>query len=55
MPLKIQIFNKMMREQKMLAQHIIEMQGSIFCELRHIVTRRCKQEIRGLDARDMDF
>ncbi len=39
----------------MLAQHIINMQGNIFCEQQRIVTRRVKQAIPEGDARKYEF
>ena len=39
----------------MLTQHMIDMQGNIFCEQRRIVTKRGKQAIREADARKYGF
>ncbi len=39
----------------MLTQHIIDMQGNIFCEQQSIVTRRVKQAIPEGDARKSEF
>ncbi|MDC8446484.1 MAG: hypothetical protein LV471_11230 [Nitrosomonas sp.] len=47
--------SKARREQKMLVQHMADMQGSIFCEQRRIVMKRGKQAIRKTDARKCGF
>ncbi|RFC36468.1 MAG: hypothetical protein DID90_2727554065 [Candidatus Nitrotoga sp. LAW] len=39
----------------MLTQHIIDMQGNIFCGQQRIVTRRVKQAIPEGDARKSEF